>query len=117
MNPITIQFLGRPRTLDVQFEQYGNGSRAVLLLEHDGEEAGEEFCTVSVNMPDASDLLPEEVFYVKDWSENAPVVEELKRQGYLELVREIPLAFSGFVQAYAYRWNENPQPAERSLGA
>lgn len=39
MNTITIQFLRRPRTLDVQFEQYENGSRAVILLEHDGEEA------------------------------------------------------------------------------
>lgn len=102
---ITLQFLGKPRKLRVVFSQYGNGSKAVIL----NETNGEQFCVVSVNMPNESDFLPPDTFFVKDWSENEPVVAELKRLGFLVSAPSIRPASSGFVTAYAYRWIDDPQ--------
>lgn len=115
-NTIKIEWLGRPKTLQVEFNQYRNGALAVILNEAEGEDAGEEFCVVSVNMPDASDLLPADAFYLKDWSENEPVAAELKRLGLIAPAAGIPPASSGFVQAHAYRWVDKAQ-TEHSLAA
>lgn len=104
---ITIQFLGKPRKLRVLFSQYGNGAKAVIL----NDTNGEQFCVLSVNMPDASDLLPPDVFYAKGWSENEPVVEELKRLGFLAPAADVAPARSGYVEAQAFRWVDDPAAA------
>lgn len=77
---------------------YVHGGTAVMLI--DGE--GSPFCTVSVNLPE-SKALPEGAFYVKHWSENAPVVAALVDQGIIIPV-EAPSVSSGLVDNIrAYR--------------
>lgn len=76
-----------------------NGSLAVTAMTADGEP----FATLSVNMPDASDSLPDDVFYLKTWSENAMVAAAAIAARVIERVPGIPTAYSGFISADAYR--------------
>jgi hypothetical protein len=78
--------------------RYVDGGMAVLLTEQ-----GMPFSTISVRLPE-TDMLPDDVFFVKHWSENAPVVEQLISMGLLERIEDVSPASSGMVdEIYAYR--------------
>ena len=88
---IKIELSGEVFNCRIEQHQYVRGGLAVELV----TERGEPFCTLSVWFPE-SVLLPEDVFFLKDWSENAPVVEQLKELGIL-VEAEGPAIESGFV--------------------
>lgn len=56
-------------------------------------------------MPD-SPHLPEDQFYLKDWSENAPIAQAMKASGIIEAVNPPVVATSGFVTATAHQFTE-----------
>jgi len=88
-------------TFTVVTAEYQGGGVAVQTVDVDGCV----YATVSVNMPQ-SRYLPAGAFYVKHWSENAPLVSALIEQGILVPV-DAPSISSGFVSGIkAYRLRE-----------
>lgn len=76
-----------------------NGPTAIVLSTPDGPLA-----TVSVNMyqPECtqdSRRLPKDCFYVKTWSENEELVDELLASGLFKVRDDLPASSSGFVTA------------------
>lgn len=85
---------------DVQLKigTYANGGTAVMLETTDGEPFG----TISVWFPESQGL-PRDVVYVKDWSENEPVVPLLVDAGMIVPAPEHQEVQSGWISARAYR--------------
>lgn len=81
----------------VQKSHYAiGGATAIFLVCMDPDEAGEPYCTLSVNM----DLKPpaEGCFWLKDWSENEQIAEWFIKEGLVERTgRFMP---SGFVTVH-----------------
>jgi hypothetical protein len=81
--------------------RYDNGRMAVELFDGDGLP----YATLSVNLPDAPELGPNE-FYAKTWSENAPLRQPALDSGLFEDTgRRWPLSYvrTGFVEAEVWR--------------
>ncbi len=80
--------------------QGAKGPTAVVLTLEDGEP----LATLSVNMyrpecsHDSSDL-PQDCFYVKEWSENEAIASEALQSGLFTERSDLPRARSGFVDA------------------
>ena len=93
---ITFNLTAYGETLKVtpHFSTYTNLRVHLTLLYWDTEfEAWFPHCTLSTNLPDQH-LNPDE-FFIKDWSENEPIVAELVERGMLiPTGREV---ISGFV--------------------
>jgi hypothetical protein len=83
-----------------RLEQYTYGGTAVEAWCEDGP-----YATISVNMPDAP-LLPEGQFYLKNWSENAPIAQAMIAAGIIEAVNPPVIAHSGLITATAYQFTE-----------
>jgi hypothetical protein len=80
-------FKGESLTVKVARYQYP-AAMAVVLECADGQP----YCTLSTNLPE---LPAEGCFWLKDWSENTPVVEHMLKNKAIELTgRTLP---SGFV--------------------
>lgn len=95
-----LNLCGCPYSVKLVEDTYYNRTKAVHAVD---SQTGERICSVSVNIPVFSEELPEGAFYVKNWSENEGMVEQLVEQGVVELVPNAPIARSGFVsniQAY-----------------
>jgi hypothetical protein len=78
---------------EVHVGEYGNGNTAVTLVAETRDEDGvftEPLCCLSVNF---GDVLPSGHFYLKDWSENAPIVgnERQRVDGEMRRARAILL--------------------------
>jgi len=101
MKSIKLNHDGTTRRFAVNVTEYVNGGTAVELLEAD---TGETYCTLSVWFPE-SPLLEPGWFFLKDWSENGGITEQMKLVGLLVPVKGVPPVHSGFVTAYAYRLN------------
>ena len=86
--------------ISFRIEQYLSGGTAVEAWCEDGP-----YATISVNFPDAL-ALPEGQFYLKDWSENAPIAQAMIATGIIEAVTPPVSARSGFVSAQAYRFTD-----------
>jgi hypothetical protein len=85
-------------TLRLVRKQYSDLSTAIDLVD---ARTGEPWARLSVRMP--GDQLPEGVFRLKNWSENADIAEAVIGQGLVTLVNSIGPAYSGFISAWAYR--------------
>ena len=86
--------------ISFSIEQYVSGGTAVEAWCEDGP-----YATISVNIPDAP-ALPEGQFYLKDWSENAPIAQAMVAAGIIEAVTPPVSARSGFVTAHAYQFTD-----------
>lgn len=75
-----------------------DGPVAVLLTTPDGEH----LATLSVNLEGHSKYLPENCFYVKDWSENDELADEARQSGLFKARPDISRVHSGFVVAGAW---------------
>lgn len=96
----TIAFtsFGEDFLLHLHVDRYTNG-RLALSFWTENEWGPEPFAKVTVNMPE--DHLNEGEFFVKDWAENAPLVEHLVAEGWLLAQgREV---LSGYVAPGVYR--------------
>lgn len=64
-------------TFNVQWTKtkYINGALAIVGNVY---ETGEPFCKLSVNFGEDSIRLQNDLFYVKDWSENKPIIKALE---------------------------------------
>lgn len=97
-----INFLGDEIDVYLETANYqNNDALAVQLID---AEDGSVFATVSVNLPESSELPPDE-FYLKNWSENEEIAMELIKLGVI-----IPTgksARSGYVVADSYKINPN----------
>ena len=72
--------------------EYQNGGLALILI---GDEHGELVTVASINVPEFD--LPEGTIFIKDWSENAGILETLENAGVIKDTGEtVP---SGFVNA------------------
>lgn len=94
-----MTFTYQGHLLRLAFGAYGNGSLAVEAVD---AATGEPWATLSVNMP-PYDTLPQGVFYLKDWSENAGIAAAFIDSGLIEPAG-LPDLASGFVRASAYRF-------------
>jgi hypothetical protein len=73
---------------------YPSGNLAVALIDTDGSRV----MTVSVNLPQYEELLSDAChFFLKDWSENSGIKEELLRHGLIEDTGVTVI--SGYVEA------------------
>ena len=75
-----------------------DGPVAVILTLSDGEH----LTTLSVNLKGHSERLPENCFYVKDWSENEELADEAAKSGLFKDRPDIPLVVTGFTIAGAW---------------
>lgn len=90
----------RGETLTLRTAAYANGNLAVEAVTREGEP----YATLSVNMP-PYDALPEGVFFLKTWSENAAIAAAFIDSGLIERAA-LPMRSSGFITADAYRFVE-----------
>lgn len=98
MNHITILLGQKSFKTTLSLSKYRNGNGlAVALMDEEGP-----FAIISVNFPPHSATLPPNVFYVKHWSENEPIVPQLMAQNIIRLRDDIPPIQSGFVVSDAY---------------
>lgn len=83
----------------VQKSHYAiGGATAIFLVCMDPDEAGEPYCTLSVNL----DTPPSEgCFYLKDWSENEEIAQWFLREGLIEMTGAFKL--TGHVEAHEVR--------------
>lgn len=75
---------------------YHDGNLAIQIYAENGP-----YARLSVNLPDRR--LPDHAFWLKDWSDNAPIAEYLKTYGYIEPVWPIRRAIAGFEWVDAYQ--------------
>lgn len=101
---ITLNITAWGETIEVhpRITRYTNGRLCIELwseVHEDGFSYMEPYGKLTVNMPE--DHLNEGEFFVKDWSENEPMVEALKKAGWIESTgREV---LSGYVVPGVYR--------------
>lgn len=76
-----------------------DGPLAVQLV---SSETAEPIARLSVNMPGASEKLPRNCFYMKDWAENGEISIDAELSGLFRLRPDLPPAVSGWVAANAY---------------
>lgn len=91
MKKVTIDLYGEKYEVTVETNTYMAGGTALLLTEE-----GMPFSTVSVHLPETK-LLPEGTFFVKHWSENEPIVEQLIAQNIITPIADIAPVSSGHV--------------------
>lgn len=76
---IILNMYGEQEIVKIKMEKYNNGAAACVLLASDGQP----FATLSVNVSGISEKLPKGEFFLKDYSENREIVDELIKQGIL----------------------------------
>lgn len=86
--------------LHFAYTQYGNGRLAIQLF----TDEGEPYATLSTNIPEVG--LGKNQFFMKDWSENAPVAAAACALGVFRDCGHSVV--TGFVQARAYEAPETP---------
>jgi hypothetical protein len=87
---------------EVHVGKYGNGNTAVTLIAETRDEDGvftEPLCCLSVNF---GEVLPSGHFYLKDWSENAPIVGNESVKELMAKCEEHAPYFSGYVVSHCY---------------
>ena len=92
----TSLIYGRDR-LHLVTAAYGDGAMAVQIVTEDGEP----FATLSTRLAD--DPLPDGVFRLKDWSENARIAAAVIGAGLVTRIESIPPRATGWVVADAFR--------------
>lgn len=95
-NPKTIN-LSRWGECKFNIISYAKGGTAVIITALDGEH----ICTLSVWV-EGSENLPNNVCYIKDWSENQQIAEEAIEKGLINLRDDFPIVPSGYVNIFAY---------------
>jgi len=98
---IQVSMFGQKYGIYLSKKEYHNGCLAILASTDDGEP----FATISTLLPE-SENLDKDSFYVKNWSENEEVVDQLIKQGVLIVDRKAPVVATGFVLVAAYKLNE-----------
>lgn len=79
-NSFTFNSYGQDMVLTPEFARYSNGRLAVSILYRDEEMGGDfPFAKLTVNMPEIH--LNEGEVLIKDWAENAPLVDFLVGTG------------------------------------
>lgn len=98
--------------------QKENGPLAIQLVSVGDTDKdiypGEPIAMLSINMPEYSERLAPDCFYLKNWSENMQIAADAIDSGLFERAKEFPEAYSGFVSAQAYRVKNLGTVAERS---
>lgn len=80
MTTITFTAYDTTFTAIPEFGRYANGRLAISMLD---PEDGSPVCTLTTNLPDQH--LNEGEVFIKDWAENAPIVEALLKEGWLQV--------------------------------
>jgi hypothetical protein len=83
--------------MHIQLGHYANGQPLVQLWDEDGPA-----CTLSTAIEDAPKL-PDDGFWLKDWSENRQRAGQMIEDGLIEPIPDIAPAPTGFVTSAAYR--------------
>jgi len=94
-----LNLWGQDEELYFDFNQYGNnGALAVQLM----SPTEGPYAMISVNLDDSAELSPDE-FFMKAWSENQEIAEQLIEKGIVQPTGK--QASSGFVNAQSYKLN------------
>lgn len=76
---IVLNVYGEQESVKIKMEKYNNGATACVLLSSDGMP----FATLSMNVAGKSETLPKGEFFLKDYSENSEIADQLIKQGIL----------------------------------
>lgn len=91
-----MSFLYAGEVLTLVQGKYADGNLAVQAI--DG--TGLPYAVLSLNLGADSAALPEGAFFLKDYSENAPLAEALFAQDLIHIL-DLPPVQAGFVSVYA----------------
>ena len=90
----TLNLLGEETPLHFEFDHYMNGALFVGLVDEEGP-----YADVSVNLPESKDLASDE-FFLKSWSENEELANELIKNGII-----VPTGKQASMGARSYKIN------------
>ena len=88
--------------LELRKGTYQEGGIALRLVD---VTDGTPFATLTVHVPDQHLLLKEGEFYVKTWSENAPVIEALRKSKgliFINTERNIKMGFDSVAECWKF---------------
>ena len=94
----TLNLLGEETPLRFEFDHYMNGALFVGLVNEE-----EPYADVSTNLPESGSL-PKDEFFLKSWSENEELANELIKKGII-----VPTGKQASMGARSYKIN----PAEQ----
>lgn len=98
MKKFQINLFEEKFTCFFEIGEYHDRSTAVQIK----TISGEPFCAVSVWFKNSKNL-PDGNFYLRNWSENTPIIDQLIRQNLIEKVEGFDTIHSGFVSSDVYR--------------
>jgi hypothetical protein len=94
-----LNLFGEETPVHFQFDHYrDNGALAVALWDEEGP-----YADVSTNLPE-SGKLPQDEFFLKDWSENEELANELIKKGII-----VPTGKQASMGAKSYKINSTQQ--------
>jgi len=99
--PLKVTAFGRIWNTEFYVERYKEGALALLLVITDGENAGDDFGTLTVNIPDV--LLRGHEVLIKNWSENEEMAKAaLESDLFIDTGKRVA---TGFVEAPIWEIN------------
>jgi hypothetical protein len=98
---IEVDLFGTKYSVKLVKETYPGGNVAIQGIIVGGDEDGEDFATLSVNMPNMKGLLKEDEIFIKSYSENEGFAEAARVSGFFtDTAQRTP---SGFVLLEIWR--------------
>lgn len=94
---IILNFYGEQETVKISTSTLNTGATVCVLKSSDGQP----FATLSVGIPGKSELLPHGEFFLKDYSENKEITDQLIKQGILVATGQEET--TGFVHVKTYK--------------
>jgi hypothetical protein len=94
----TLNLSGEETPVSFSFDHYMNGALFVGLVDEEGP-----YADVSVNLPESKDL-PQNEFFLKSWSENEELANELIKSGMI-----VPTGKQSSMGARSYKINPAQQ--------
>jgi hypothetical protein len=96
--PFTLNLFGEETPVRFSFDHYMNGGLFVGLVDEEGP-----YADVSVNLPESASL-PQDEFFLKSWSENEELANELVKKGII-----LPTGKQSSMGARSYKINPAQQ--------
>jgi hypothetical protein len=94
----TLNLFGEETPVSFSLDHYTNGALFVGLMDEEGP-----YADVSVNLPESKELAPDE-FFLKNWSENEELANELIKKGII-----LPTGKQSKMGARSYKINPAQQ--------
>ncbi len=91
--------------ISFSLDHYTNDATSVQAWELEDELFAAPYARISINIPEVP-ILPEGQFFLKHWSENAPIAHEMEAQGLIERVQPPVMVHLQFTTTQAYEFTD-----------